>query len=99
MYGKTQRTLVREDYECLTNWENYVLLDRLPHELGLTPEPYTEDIEAIKTMKQWIQRKEEKENRREASKRRMRERMRSERGSISNMWAASSSTTSTTADP
>lgn len=75
MYGKTKRKLVREDYECLYNWENYILLERLPHELGLTPEAYPEDLEAIKTMKRWTEKAREHEEKRAASKKRMRERM------------------------
>ena len=80
MKGKTQHRLIHEDYECITNWENYVMLDRLPHELGVTAEPYLEDIEAIKTMKKWVQKRDEHENKRKASKAQMRERMRKERG-------------------
>lgn len=76
MHGKTKRRFIAEDYECLQNWENYTMLDRLPHELGITTEAYREDIEAIKTMKRWMQEREEHEQKRLESKKRMRQRMR-----------------------
>ena len=53
------------------------MLERLPHELGLEPEPYLEDIEAIKTMKRWTEEVQTRERKKEESKRKMRERMRS----------------------
>lgn len=75
MHGKTQKPLIQEDIDCITNWENFVLLDRLPHELGLAAEPYKEDIEAIKTMKKWADQKAEHERKKQESKMRMRKRM------------------------
>jgi hypothetical protein len=80
MYGRTSRALTAEDEECLRNWDNYVQLDRLPHELGFTPEAYPEDIEAIKTMKRWMQERGEKERRKEEMRRRVRDKIRANRG-------------------
>ena len=80
LYGKTSRKLVHEDLVSLRDWENYVLLDRLPHELGYTPEPCVEDIEGIKTMKKWAEDKQNKEQRRLESKKRMRDGMRAAGG-------------------
>jgi hypothetical protein len=67
--------LAQEDLDCLRDWENYVLLDRLPHELGYAPEPYHEDIEAIKTMKKWMDQRQEKERKKEEMKRRVQEKV------------------------
>jgi hypothetical protein len=58
----------------MTNW---IIFQRLPHELQLEPECYLEDIEAIKTMKAWMDVREEKERKKQESKKRMREKMRS----------------------
>lgn len=71
-----QEKLIQEDMDCLRDWENYILLDRFPWELGLASEPYLEDIEAIKQMKKWMQKREERERKKAEAERRMKERMR-----------------------
>jgi hypothetical protein len=68
--------LNEEELECLRDWENYMMLDRLPHELGYAAEPYPEDIEALKTMKRWMQEREERERKKEEMKRRTLEKVR-----------------------
>ena len=68
--------LIDEDLNCLRDWENYTLLDKFPWELGLAPEPYFEDIEAIKQMKKWIQKREERERKKEEARRKTHERLR-----------------------
>jgi hypothetical protein len=70
-----QERLIDEDRDCLRNWENYILLDRLPHELGLEPECYLEDIESIKQMKRWMQKRQEREQKKQEALRRMHSRM------------------------
>jgi hypothetical protein len=82
MYGRTLRALTAEDEECLLNWDNYIQLDRLPHELGFTPEAYPEDIEAIKTMKRWMQEREEKERKKQEQRRRLQEKIRKRGGTL-----------------
>lgn len=71
--------LIDEDMDCLRDWENYTLLGRLPHELGITPEPYHEDIEALKQMKKWMQQREERERKKEEARRKTHERMKKDR--------------------
>ena len=63
----------------MRDWENYTLLDRFPWELGYTSEPYPEDIEALKQMKKWMQKREEREAKKEEARKRMQERMKSKR--------------------
>ena len=67
--------LIDEDRDCLRDWENYILLDRFPWELGFTPEPYLEDIEALKQMKRWMQKRQEREQKKAESLKRMRSKM------------------------
>ena len=65
--------------DCLRDWENYILRDRFPWELGLAPEAYLEDIEAIKQMKKWMQKREERERKKEEAARRLQEKMKRNR--------------------
>ena len=74
-----QEKLIQEDMDCLRDWENYILLDRFPWELGLQPEPYLEDIEALKQMKKWMQKREERERKKAEAARRMKEKMKKNR--------------------
>ena len=59
----------------MRDWENYILLNKFPWELGLADEPYLEDVEAIKQMKKWMQKREERERKKEEARRKMHSRM------------------------
>lgn len=62
-------------------WDNYNTLGKLPHELGYADECYHEDVEAIKTMKKWIDQRMERERKKQEMKRRTQEKVRSLRTS------------------
>ena len=77
LWGASTRgiTLTKEDRDCLRDWENYSVLGKLPHELGYTPECYHEDVEAIKTMKKWIDQRLERERKKEEMRKRTQEKV------------------------
>lgn len=51
------------------------MFGKLPYELGYTSEPCHEDIEGLKTMKKWMQTREERERKKEEMKRRTQEKV------------------------
>lgn len=51
--------------------------NRLPHELGYADECYHEDLEALKTMKKWMEQRSEREHKKEEMKRRVQEKVKS----------------------
>jgi hypothetical protein len=67
--------LTTEERECLRDWDNYTTLGKLPYELGYRNEPCHEDIEAIKTMKKWLEKRAERERKKAEAKEKMRQRM------------------------
>ena len=78
--GQPSHPLTREDNDCIRMWNDYALLDRLPHELGYSDVAYPEDIEAIKTMKKWVQDKAESDRKGAEAMKRVQEKVPAMRG-------------------
>ena len=77
--GLAEEPLTKEDMLCLRDWENFQIFGKLPHELGYAEECYHEDVEAIKTMKRWIDKRQEREQKKKGKAESVRERMKARR--------------------
>jgi hypothetical protein len=60
LYGNSKQELIQEDSDAIRDWDNFILLGKLPHELGYSDGPYHEDFEAIKEMKRLMEKRERK---------------------------------------